>query len=108
MQAHTPRKRFGQNFLVDTHYIERIVAAVDARPGDNVVEIGPGMAALTARLIAGAGRIAAVEIDRDLAARLREQFGPEQLELTVADALDFDFHALGTDLRVVGNLPYNI
>jgi 16S rRNA (adenine1518-N6/adenine1519-N6)-dimethyltransferase len=108
MQAHIPRKRFGQNFLVDAHYVDRIVTAVDPRPGDNVVEIGPGLAALTARLIAGAGRIAAVEIDRDLAAGLRERFGPEALALTVADALDFDFATLGADLRVVGNLPYNI
>ena len=108
MQAHTPRKRFGQNFLVDTHYVERIVAAVDPRPGDNVVEIGPGLAALTARLIGGAGRIAAIEIDRDLAARLRERFAPDVLALTVADALDFDFATLGSELRVVGNLPYNI
>jgi 16S rRNA (adenine1518-N6/adenine1519-N6)-dimethyltransferase len=108
MQMHTPRRRFGQNFLVDSHYVERIVAAVDPRPGDNVVEIGPGLAALTARLIAGAGRIAAVEIDRDLAAGLRERFAPDVLALTVADALDFDFSILGPDLRVVGNLPYNI
>jgi len=108
MQAHTPRKRFGQNFLVDTHYVGRIVAAVDPRPGDNVVEIGPGLAALTARLVAGAGRIAAVEIDRDLAAGLRERFPPDVLALHVADALAFDFGTLGPDLRVVGNLPYNI
>jgi 16S rRNA (adenine1518-N6/adenine1519-N6)-dimethyltransferase len=106
--SHTPRKRFGQNFLVDPNYVERIVAAVDPRPGDNLVEIGPGLAALTARLVAGAGRITAIEIDRDLAARLRARFGAEALDLREADALDFDFGALGSDLRVVGNLPYNI
>ena len=106
--AHAPRRRFGQNFLVDPHYIERIVAAVDARPGDNVVEIGPGLAALTARLVQAAGRITAIEIDRDLAAGLRDRFAADVLTLHEADALAFDFGALGRDLRVVGNLPYNI
>jgi 16S rRNA (adenine1518-N6/adenine1519-N6)-dimethyltransferase len=106
--AHVPRRRFGQNFLVDTHYIDRIVAAVDPQRGDNLVEIGPGLAALTARLIERAGRIAAVEIDRDLAARLRERFDAAALDLHEADALEFDFASLGPALRVVGNLPYNI
>lgn len=108
MDKHIARRRFGQNFLVDTHYIERIVDAVDPQPGDNLVEIGPGLAALTGRLIARAGRISAVEIDRDLAARLRADFTPAQLHLVEADALEFDFAALGPRLRVVGNLPYNI
>ena len=108
MTAHVPRRRFGQNFLVDPNYIGRIVAAVDPRPGDNVVEIGPGLAALTGQLIERAGSIAAVEIDRDLAARLRERFPPPALRLYEADALEFDFAPLGADLRVVGNLPYNI
>jgi len=108
MQGHVPRRRFGQNFLADAHYVERIVAAIDPRPGDHVVEIGPGLAALTGRLIERAGRIVAIEIDRDLAARLRERFAPERLELHEADALAFDFASLGGDLRVVGNLPYNI
>jgi 16S rRNA (adenine1518-N6/adenine1519-N6)-dimethyltransferase len=107
-RSHVPRKRFGQNFLVDTHYVERIVAAVDPRPGDNVVEIGPGLAALTGELVKRAGCIVAVEIDRDLAARLRSTFPPEQLRLHEADALSFDFATLGADLRVIGNLPYNI
>ena len=105
---HRPRKRFGQNFLADPHYVRRIVDAVDPCPGNNLVEIGPGLAALTAGLVERAGRITAIEIDRDLAARLRERFGPEQLALHVADALDFDFATLGSELRVVGNLPYNI
>ena len=108
MTVHVPRRRFGQNFLVDTHYIDRIVAAIDPRPGDNLVEIGPGLAALTALLIERAGSIAAVEIDRDLAARLRERFPAEALRLHEADALGFDFRTLGPALRVVGNLPYNI
>jgi 16S rRNA (adenine1518-N6/adenine1519-N6)-dimethyltransferase len=108
MEGHRPRKRFGQNFLVDAHYVARIVGAIDPRPGDNIVEIGPGLGALTTALVDGANRIAAVEIDRDLAARLRERFAPDRLTLHEADALTFDFAALGPSLRVVGNLPYNI
>jgi 16S rRNA (adenine1518-N6/adenine1519-N6)-dimethyltransferase len=108
VDRHVARRRFGQNFLVDAHYIARIVAAVAPRAGDAIVEIGPGLAAITAGLVAHAGRITAIEIDRDLAARLRTQFAPEALALVVADALDFDFATLGDRLRVVGNLPYNI
>jgi 16S rRNA (adenine1518-N6/adenine1519-N6)-dimethyltransferase len=106
--GHVARKRFGQNFLADPHYVRRIADAVAPRPGEIVVEIGPGLGALTAELIARAGRVIAVEIDRDLAARLRERYGHDELELVVGDALAFDFTALGRDLRVVGNLPYNI
>lgn len=107
-QGHTPRRRFGQNFLVDPHYIARIVDFVAPHAGDNLVEIGPGLAALTGELVARAGHIHAVEIDRDLAARLRERFPPAALTLHETDALAFDFAVLGPDLRVVGNLPYNI
>jgi 16S rRNA (adenine1518-N6/adenine1519-N6)-dimethyltransferase len=106
--AHRPRKRFGQHFLADPHYVARIVDAVAPQPGDNVVEIGPGLGALTGALIDRAGPIAAIEIDRDLAARLRERFPPERLALHEADALAFDVTALGEKLRIVGNLPYNI
>src|SRR5882724_8137263 len=95
MHGHQPRKRFGQNFLVDSHYVARIVDAVDPRPGDNVVEIGPGLAAITGRLVERAGHITAVELDRDLAARLREAFAPAQLTLHEADALTFDYARLG-------------
>ena len=108
MQGHQARKRFGQNFLADPHHVARIVEAVDPHPGDNLVEIGPGLAAITGALIERAGRMAAIEIDRDLAARLRERFPPDRLALHEADALAFDFAVLGEDLRVVGNLPYNI
>jgi 16S rRNA (adenine1518-N6/adenine1519-N6)-dimethyltransferase len=108
MRGHVARKRFGQNFLADAHYVAKIVAAVDPRPGDNLVEIGPGLAALTGALIERAGRIHAIEIDRDLAARLAADFPPDKLALHVADALDFDYASLGPRLRVVGNLPYNI
>ena len=105
---HAPRKRFGQNFLVDAHYVDRIVAAIDPRPGDKLVEIGPGLGALTDRLIERSGHLTAIEIDRDLAARLRGRHGAEVLTLVEGDALAYDFDALGDDLRVVGNLPYNI
>jgi 16S rRNA (adenine1518-N6/adenine1519-N6)-dimethyltransferase len=108
MHDHVARRRFGQNFLADPHYIARIIAAVDPRPGENLVEIGPGLGALTEGLIECAGHITAIEIDRDLAARLRDRFSPAQLTLHVADALAFDFATLPAALRVVGNLPYNI
>jgi 16S rRNA (adenine1518-N6/adenine1519-N6)-dimethyltransferase len=108
MHGHSPRKRFGQHFLADAHYIARIVDAVDPQPGDNIVEIGPGLGALTDVLVTRARPIAAIEIDRDLAARLRERHAPDRLVLHEADALAFDFASLGAHLRVVGNLPYNI
>ena len=108
MHGHTARKRFGQNFLADPRYVARILEAVAPARGDNVVEIGPGLGALTGALVERAGRIAAIEIDRDLAARLRERYAADRLALYEADALAFDFATLGADLRVVGNLPYNI
>ena len=109
LQGHRARKRFGQNFLHDRHWIERIAKAVNATEGDDIVEIGPGQAALTRELIAGEGKVRAVEIDRDLAAWLKETF-PESLSLIEADALTLDWTqvAKNDNLRVVGNLPYNI
>ena len=82
--------------------------AIAPQAGDRLVEIGPGLGALTRPLIGHAGRLAAIEIDRDLAARLASEFPPEQLQLHVNDALDFDFAVLGPAFRVIGNLPYNI
>jgi 16S rRNA (adenine1518-N6/adenine1519-N6)-dimethyltransferase len=108
MHGHRPRKRFGQNFLADSHYVARIAAAIDAQPGDAIVEIGPGLGALTDTLVDRAGSITAIEIDRDLAARLRQRFARDRLTLYEADALAFDFASLGPALRIVGNLPYNI
>ena len=108
MHGHQPRKRFGQNFLADPHYVARIVDAIDPRPGDRLVEIGPGLGALTRPLIERAGHLDAVEIDRDLAARLATDFAPSRLTLHVADVLAFDFATLGCAMRIVGNLPYNI
>ena len=104
---HQPRKRFGQNFLTDAAVIAAIVAAIAPKPGETLVEIGPGLGALTRSLIAAAGRLHAIEIDRDLAQGLRHAFD-SCLTVHEGDVLDFDFAPLGSDLRVVGNLPYNI
>ena len=109
--AHRARKRFGQNFLVDQSVINRIVEAIDPQPGQHIVEIGPGQAALTRKLInaLGAnGSIDAIEIDRDLVARLTHEFDASKLRVHQADAMEFDFATLPAPLRVVGNLPYNI
>ena len=104
---HLPRKRFSQNFLVDEGVIDAIVAAVGPAHGDCLVEIGPGLGALTRPLLAAIGQLHAVEIDRDLAAGLNKEFG-DRLVLHVTDALKFDFAKPGPNLRVIGNLPYNI
>jgi 16S rRNA (adenine1518-N6/adenine1519-N6)-dimethyltransferase len=105
------RKRFGQHFLHDPAVLQRIAQVVAPEPGQHVVEIGPGQGALTALLLDRAGSMDAVEIDRDLAALLRQRW-PETLRLHESDALKFDFAALarerGGPLRIVGNLPYNI
>ncbi len=108
---HRPRKRFGQNFLRDRNMVDRIVAAVSVSDDDHVVEIGPGQGALTGELLRRAGRLDAIEIDRDLANRLLRDFaGDARFVLHEADALRFDFSSLAnrTPLRIVGNLPYNI
>lgn len=109
---HRARRRFSQNFLHDPGIIARIVAAIDPRPGQHIVEIGPGLGAITEHLIARAGRITAVEIDRDLAARLRDRYDPAQLELIEADALTVRWQDIApagaSALRVAGNLPYHI
>ena len=107
-RRHVARKRFGQNFLVDRHYIDRIVAAVAPQPGDNLVEIGPGLGALTRPFLDRLPEITVIEIDRDLAARLAAEYPSERLKIHTVDALEFDFSSLGPELRVVGNLPYYI
>ncbi len=104
---HQPRKRFGQNFLQDNGVIADIVAAIGPQPGEKIVEIGPGLGALSRPLLAALGQLDAIEIDRDLAAALQNELAP-QLTLHLGDVLKFDFHSLGNDLRIVGNLPYNI
>jgi len=106
---HLARKRFGQHFLNDDAVIEAIVDAIDPRPGEALVEIGPGLGAMTDPLVERSGRLTVIELDRDLAARLRRR--PE-LAVIESDVLKVDFSALaeaaGQPLRVVGNLPYNI
>lgn len=113
--GHRARKRFGQNFLRDEQVIARILAAISARAGEHVVEIGPGLGALTKGLadaLGEHGQLSLVELDRDLAAKLLDWAGQHpQVTLYQADALDFDFTRLAANsvpLRVVGNLPYNI
>ena len=129
MKNHTPRKRFGQHFLRDGHIIESIVQAIAPHPSDAMVEIGPGLAALTQPLVERLGRLTVIELDRDLAQRLRSH---RQLEVIESDVLKVDFRQIqqalpaietGADthlhpaktanpstpkLRIVGNLPYNI
>lgn len=111
-EGHQARKRFGQNFLHDQRVIEKIVRSVNPRAGENIVEIGPGLAALTAPLISECDALTVVELDRDLAAGLpRRVSHPERLTIIEADALKYDFTQLfqvDKPLRIVGNLPYNI
>ena len=103
-----PRKRFGQHFLTDRHYLARIVGAIAPDRGDAMVEIGPGTGLLTAEIAPRLAHLHVVEIDRDLARALRNRFPPEQVSVHEGDALEFDFAALPAPLRVVGNLPYNV
>jgi len=105
--GHLARKRFGQHFLTDRFIIDAIVDAIDPKPDDALVEIGPGLGALTGPLLERCQPLTVIELDRDLAARLRQRPGLEVIE---ADVLNVDFAALaaGRALRVVGNLPYNI
>jgi 16S rRNA (adenine1518-N6/adenine1519-N6)-dimethyltransferase len=108
IEGHRPRRRFGQNFLEDREVVQAIVRAIDPQPDDLFVEIGPGLGVLTAPLLDKLRHLHAVEIDRDLAARLRSRFPEERLTLHNIDVLDFDFSSLGASFRAAGNLPYNI
>ena len=105
---HIPRKRFGQHFLTDQAVIADIVAAIRPQAGDAMVEIGPGLEALTAPLAAVLRHLHVIEIDRDIVERLRRAYPPERLSVHAGDVLEFDFSVLPRELRVVGNLPYNI
>jgi 16S rRNA (adenine1518-N6/adenine1519-N6)-dimethyltransferase len=106
------KKRFGQHFLHDPGTIDRIVRAIDPRPGDRLVEIGPGQGAITVPVLGAAGALDVVEIDADVVPTLTERCrGHGELRVHLADALEFDFRALRADgpkLRLIGNLPYNV
>ncbi|WP_151636787.1 16S rRNA (adenine(1518)-N(6)/adenine(1519)-N(6))-dimethyltransferase RsmA [Noviherbaspirillum aerium] len=109
---HIPRKRFGQNFLTDQTVLYDIIRAIDPQPDDAMVEIGPGLAAMTSLLLESLRQLHVVELDRDLVTRLKKKFDPARLIVHEGDALKFDFASIpvpeGGKLRVVGNLPYNI
>lgn len=110
--GHTARKRFGQNFLHDQYVIDKIVSAINPKQGENLVEIGPGLGALTEPVAEYIDKLTVVELDRDLAKRLRHHpFLNTKLNVVESDALKFDFAQLSNetqDLRIFGNLPYNI
>jgi len=109
--GHTARKRFGQNFLCDQHVIDEIVSCIGPSSNDNLVEIGPGLGALTEPVAELIDSLTVVELDRDLATRLRQHpFIQNKLTVIEQDALKFDFASLATEskLRIFGNLPYNI
>lgn len=109
---HIPRKRFGQNFLTDELVLHNIIADIAPAAGDAMVEIGPGLAAMTQILLKSLKQLHVVELDHDLVARLQKNFSADRLTVYCADALKFDFASIpvppGQKLRVVGNLPYNI
>jgi 16S rRNA (adenine1518-N6/adenine1519-N6)-dimethyltransferase len=114
--VHIARKRFGQHFLNDDHVIRSIVKAIAPRSGEQIVEIGPGQAALTSAMLDHISHIEAIELDRDLVVWLRKKFPEERLTLYEGDVLGFDFRTLirpngeanPQRLRLIGNLPYNI
>lgn len=109
--GHQARKRFGQNFLHDPGVIEQIIRAINPKPDDAIVEIGPGLGALTEEILAVNPGLQAVELDRDLIPVLRTKFfNYPEFRIHEADALKFDFSELMVDrpLRIIGNLPYNI
>lgn len=108
MKGHVARKRFGQNFLIDSGIISAIVSAINPQRGDTVVEIGPGLGAITEPLLARVDHLHVVEIDRDLIARLKKHYSSERMTIHEGDALAFDFARIGANLHLVGNLPYNI
>jgi 16S rRNA (adenine1518-N6/adenine1519-N6)-dimethyltransferase len=104
---HQPRKRFGQNFLVDHRIINQIISTISPKNDDSIIEIGPGKGAITFPIIEYLDHLSVIEIDRDLVSMLKSK---EQEKLTIfqADALTFDFSQISNKLRVIGNLPYNI
>lgn len=108
MKGHIPKKRFGQNFLVDDYIINRIIEIINPKKDDFIVEIGPGLAALTKPILEHVPHLNVVEIDRDIIAFLEKHFH-DKLTIHSTDALKFDFGAITpSKIRVIGNLPYNI
>tara|TARA_B100000686_G_scaffold345403_1_gene429950 strand:+ start:2652 stop:3419 length:768 start_codon:yes stop_codon:yes gene_type:complete len=105
---HIPRKRFSQNFLIDSQVVHNILQAIFPLRDDLLVEIGPGLGALTKPLLNSLNHLHVIEIDHDIVARLKREHTVEKLTVHSSDALKFDFLTLGENLRVVGNLPYNI
>jgi 16S rRNA (adenine1518-N6/adenine1519-N6)-dimethyltransferase len=105
---HKARKRFGQNFLIDEQIIADIIRAIRPGRSDNMVEIGPGLGALTRPLLQHLERLHVVEIDRDIIVRLKSDYPQDKLVIHEGDALKFDLAQLPKSLRIVGNLPYNI
>lgn len=105
---HLPKKRFGQNFLTDTDIIRSLVEAIHPQPDDIMVEIGPGLGAMTKPLLQRLNHLHAVELDRDIVAWMQQHYPADKIIIHNVDALKFDFASLGEKIRVVGNLPYNI
>ena len=105
--SYQPRKRFGQNFLIDDQIINRIVSTISPKKSDNIVEIGPGKGALTFPLLEYLDKLSVIEIDRDLISFLKSK-KQDKLTIYEADALKFDYGLISNNLRIVGNLPYNI
>ena len=110
LSGHRARKRFGQHFLTDHHILAALLEQINPQPADHLIEIGPGLGALTGLLLSRLQRLTAIELDRDLAARLRDQYADSKLELIEGDALRADWRQLtqAGQFRLVGNLPYNI
>ena len=110
---HLAKKRFGQNFLIDQTIIISLIAAIDPKPKETLIEIGPGLGALTKPLLKTVPQLHVIEIDRDIikwmeAEYAKPEYASHQLTIHNIDALKFDFSTLGKDLRITGNLPYNI
>lgn len=105
---HIAKKRFGQNFLTDQGIIASLINEISPKPEDLMVEIGPGLGALTKPLLQKLKLLHVVEVDRDIISWMQKEYVNFGIEIHIADALKFDFSSLGTNIRVVGNLPYNI
>ena len=104
---HTPRKRFGQNFLIDDQVINQIITTIAPKNDDNFIEIGPGKGALTFPIAEYLDHLNVIEIDRDLISILSAQ-NNKKITIFNADALSFDFNHFSKKIRIIGNLPYNI